>query len=75
MIEKDRTTSELKPEVFQDEKVVHEHQKLKSDLDELGLLQTAWRFRKAVLICFLLCVAAAADGYQVGDLQLQLSHR
>lgn len=65
-VEKHQITEEsLKPEVEHEDKVVHEHQKLKSDLDELGLLQTAWRFRKAVSICFLLCVAAAADGYQV----------
>lgn len=33
---------------------------LKSDHDELGLIKTAWKFRKAVGICTLLCIAAAA---------------
>ncbi|CAK7198021.1 hypothetical protein SEUCBS139899_000677 [Sporothrix eucalyptigena] len=38
---------------------------LKSDYDQLGLRATAWRFKKAVLICNLLCIAAACDGYQI----------
>lgn len=54
------------------EKVATEHIQLKSDLDELGLWQTALRFRKAVLVCFLLCVAAAADGYQVSAPKMNL---
>lgn len=47
-----------------------EHQ-LKSDYDELGLLKTAWKFRKAVLVCTMLCIAAAADGYQIVSAQYE----
>ncbi|KAL4903125.1 hypothetical protein BDW74DRAFT_169064 [Aspergillus multicolor] len=38
---------------------------LKSQTDNLGLWATVVRFRKAVVICNLLCIAAAADGYQI----------
>ncbi|CAK7231026.1 hypothetical protein SBRCBS47491_007792 [Sporothrix bragantina] len=38
---------------------------LKSDHDQLGLRASAWRFKKAVLVCNLLCIAAACDGYQI----------
>ncbi|KAL2801991.1 hypothetical protein BJX63DRAFT_438303 [Aspergillus granulosus] len=38
---------------------------LKSRNDNLGLWQTVWTFRRAVLVCNLLCIAAAADGYQI----------
>ncbi|KAJ0419747.1 MFS general substrate transporter [Aspergillus carlsbadensis] len=38
---------------------------LKSQNDTLGLWATAVKFRKAVIICNLLCIAAAADGYQI----------
>ncbi|KAK8850771.1 hypothetical protein IAR55_004691 [Kwoniella newhampshirensis] len=38
---------------------------LKSNFDELGLLATAWKFRKAVMVSTLMCVAAACDGYQI----------
>ncbi|OBU00900.1 hypothetical protein VE01_00842 [Pseudogymnoascus verrucosus] len=38
---------------------------LKSEQDKLSQWQTAWKFRKAVLICNLMCIAAAADGYQI----------
>ncbi|OAA56261.1 sugar transporter [Niveomyces insectorum RCEF 264] len=37
---------------------------LKSKLDELGWWATVKRFKKAVLICNLISIAAAADGYQ-----------
>ncbi|KAK5172683.1 uncharacterized protein LTR77_002803 [Saxophila tyrrhenica] len=36
----------------------------KSELDNLGVWATVKRFKKAVLLCNLLCIAAAADGYQ-----------
>ncbi|KAG7139279.1 Major facilitator-type transporter ecdD like protein [Verticillium longisporum] len=43
----------------------HEAVVLKSDHDELGLWATVCRFKKvAVLICNLIAIAAAADGYQ-----------
>ncbi|PSN71411.1 MFS general substrate transporter [Corynespora cassiicola Philippines] len=57
-----------------DEKAVEEHRlesvdharaQLKSDLDSLSVWQTVCRFKKAVLVCNLLCIAAAADGYQI----------
>ncbi|KFY81283.1 hypothetical protein V500_11544 [Pseudogymnoascus sp. VKM F-4518 (FW-2643)] len=38
---------------------------LKSTLDDLGLWATIKRFPKAVLVCQLVCIAAAADGYQL----------
>ncbi|KAH8897928.1 MFS general substrate transporter [Thozetella sp. PMI_491] len=38
---------------------------LKSAHDKLGLLASVWKFRKAVFVCNLLCIAAAADGYQI----------
>ncbi|KAI9157947.1 sugar transporter [Paramyrothecium foliicola] len=38
---------------------------LKSEHDDLGVLATVWKFKKAVLVCNLLCIAAAADGYQI----------
>ncbi|OAL44872.1 MFS general substrate transporter [Pyrenochaeta sp. DS3sAY3a] len=38
---------------------------LKSDSDTLGTWATVKKFRKAVLVCNLLCVAAACDGYQI----------
>ncbi|WVQ84236.1 hypothetical protein IAT38_006388 [Cryptococcus sp. DSM 104549] len=38
---------------------------LKSDLDQLSNWETVKRFRKAIFICNLLCIAAAADGYQI----------
>lgn len=38
---------------------------LKSELDDLGTWATVWRFRKAVFVCTMLCIAAAADGYQI----------
>ena len=38
---------------------------LKSEHDSLGILATVRRFWKAVLVCNLLCIAAAADGYQI----------
>ncbi|KAH6672695.1 general substrate transporter [Plectosphaerella plurivora] len=38
---------------------------LKSSLDDLGLLSTARKFWKAVIVCNLLCIAAACDGYQI----------
>lgn len=79
--------AERKPEVEQIElarhdsnqsmKKVDEFIQLKSEQDELGILQTAWRFRKVssstrstadiecVFTCTLLCLAAAADGYQI----------
>ncbi|KAH7015923.1 general substrate transporter [Ilyonectria destructans] len=43
----------------------HEHIALKSGHDKLGLRASAWRFRKAVLVCNLLCIAAACDGFQI----------
>lgn len=39
---------------------------LKSDLDTLTAWQTVKRFWKAIILCNLLCIAAAADGYQSG---------
>ncbi|KAH8810798.1 general substrate transporter [Xylogone sp. PMI_703] len=39
---------------------------LKSSLDNLGLWTTIKRFWKAVVVCNLLCIAAGADGYQIG---------
>ncbi|KAH8585378.1 general substrate transporter [Bisporella sp. PMI_857] len=38
---------------------------LKSEQDNLSQWQTVWKFRKAVLVCNLMCIAAAADGYQI----------
>ncbi|OCF35836.1 sugar transporter [Kwoniella heveanensis BCC8398] len=38
---------------------------LKSSFDELTPWETAKTFKKAVFVCFMLCVAAAADGYQI----------
>ncbi|KAL5338340.1 hypothetical protein BJX70DRAFT_398858 [Aspergillus crustosus] len=38
---------------------------LKSRNDNPGLWQTVWTIRRAVLVCNLLCIAAAADGYQI----------
>ncbi|OWZ61036.1 hypothetical protein AYX15_06740 [Cryptococcus neoformans] len=38
---------------------------LKSDLDTLTAWQTVKRFWKAIILCNLLCIAAAADGYQI----------
>ncbi|KAM5345993.1 hypothetical protein ACJ41O_011854 [Fusarium nematophilum] len=38
---------------------------LKSAHDDLGLLRTVKRFKKAVVVCNLLCIAAACDGYQI----------
>ncbi|KAJ3549491.1 hypothetical protein NM208_g479 [Fusarium decemcellulare] len=38
---------------------------LKSDHDKLGVWATVRRFKKAVLVCNLICIAAAADGYQI----------
>ncbi|WRT68753.1 uncharacterized protein IL334_005733 [Kwoniella shivajii] len=38
---------------------------LKSSLDQLTPWQTVRRFKKAILVCFALCIAAAADGYQI----------
>ncbi|KAM5343421.1 hypothetical protein ACJ41O_011958 [Fusarium nematophilum] len=38
---------------------------LKSEVDSLGAWATVVKFRKAVLVCNLLCIAAAADGYQI----------
>ncbi|KAL4876472.1 MFS general substrate transporter [Aspergillus karnatakaensis] len=38
---------------------------LKSSNDNLGLWKTVWTFRRAVIVCNLLCIAAAADGYQI----------
>ncbi|KAI9036016.1 uncharacterized protein KD926_002538 [Aspergillus affinis] len=38
---------------------------LKSQADDLGIWATVKRFPKAVLVCNLLCIAAAADGYQI----------
>ncbi|KAM6522876.1 hypothetical protein FALCPG4_012491 [Fusarium falciforme] len=38
---------------------------LKSETDSLGAWATVKKFRKAVLVCNLLCIAAAADGYQI----------
>nr|XP_036575076.1 MFS alpha-glucoside [Colletotrichum truncatum]KAF6781586.1 MFS alpha-glucoside [Colletotrichum truncatum] len=38
---------------------------LKSTIDELGMWDTVRKFPKAVLICNLMCIAAAADGYQI----------
>ncbi|KAF4472617.1 sugar transporter [Fusarium albosuccineum] len=38
---------------------------LKSDHDKLGVWATVRRFQKAVLVCNLICIAAAADGYQI----------
>ncbi|KAK8853488.1 hypothetical protein IAR55_004195 [Kwoniella newhampshirensis] len=38
---------------------------LKSDLDQLSNWQTVKRFWKAILVCNLICFAAAADGYQI----------
>ncbi|RTE77765.1 hypothetical protein BHE90_007770 [Fusarium euwallaceae] len=43
----------------------HENVALKSSHDKLGLRASAWRFRKAVLVCNLLCIAAACDGFQI----------
>ncbi|KAH7361326.1 sugar transporter [Pyrenochaeta sp. MPI-SDFR-AT-0127] len=43
----------------------HEITVLKSDHDALGIWETAKKFKKAVLVCNLLCIAAAADGYQI----------
>ncbi|KAM6511998.1 hypothetical protein FALCPG4_016986 [Fusarium falciforme] len=43
----------------------HEGVALKSSHDKLGLRASAWRFRKAVLVCNLLCIAAACDGFQI----------
>ena len=37
---------------------------LNSGYDQLGLWASVKRFQKAVLVCNLLCIAAAADGYQ-----------
>ncbi|KAI9162757.1 substrate transporter [Paramyrothecium foliicola] len=49
-----------------EEDLKHEHGVvLKSSLDGLGLLATAKKFWKAVIVCNLLCIAAACDGYQV----------
>lgn len=42
-----------------------EHQaQLKSTLDSLPLLKSAWLFRKTVLICTIAGFCAATDGYQ-----------
>lgn len=38
---------------------------LKSHVDDLGIWATVKRFPKAVLVCNMLCIAAAADGYQI----------
>ncbi|PLB45132.1 MFS general substrate transporter [Aspergillus steynii IBT 23096] len=38
---------------------------LKSQADDLGVWATVKRFPKAVFVCNLLCIAAAADGYQI----------
>ena len=38
---------------------------LKSQTDDLGVWATVKRFPKAVFVCNLLCIAAAADGYQI----------
>jgi hypothetical protein len=38
---------------------------LKSTNDELSMWQTVLKFPKAVFICNLMCIAAAADGYQI----------
>ncbi|KAH7121442.1 general substrate transporter [Dactylonectria macrodidyma] len=38
---------------------------LKSQSDNLGAWTTVKKFKKAVLVCNLLCIAAAADGYQI----------
>ncbi|PCH03906.1 Major facilitator superfamily domain, general substrate transporter [Penicillium occitanis (nom. inval.)] len=38
---------------------------LKSASDTLGLWATVKKFPKAILVCNLLCIAAAADGYQI----------
>jgi hypothetical protein len=42
-----------------------EHQaQLKSSLDNLPLLKSAWIFRKTVLVCTIAGFCAATDGYQ-----------
>ncbi|KAL1959385.1 hypothetical protein VTO42DRAFT_2188 [Malbranchea cinnamomea] len=57
-----RTT---KPELEHNEgDLKHNDVVLKSHHDHLGLWATIKRFKKAVLICNLLSIAAAADGYQ-----------
>ncbi|KAH7143416.1 general substrate transporter [Dactylonectria macrodidyma] len=43
----------------------HERVTLKSGHDKLGLRASTWRFRKAVLVCNLICIAAACDGFQI----------
>ncbi|CAK7217233.1 hypothetical protein SCUCBS95973_003076 [Sporothrix curviconia] len=61
-VEKHETTAAAAPDAGPDK---HDGVALKSDLDQLGLRATAWRFKKAVFICNLLCIAAACDGYQI----------
>ncbi|WVQ79774.1 hypothetical protein IAT38_001874 [Cryptococcus sp. DSM 104549] len=62
---------EVKPTTAFDEAHIEEKQDvsnapvLKSEFDQLSPWETAKRFKKACLVCFALCVAAAADGYQI----------
>ncbi|KAF5012333.1 hypothetical protein FDECE_1560 [Fusarium decemcellulare] len=60
---------EAAPRVSGDENTANDdlkkgHTLLKSGLDELGYWETVKVFWKAVLICNLISIAAAADGYQ-----------
>ncbi|KAF9878618.1 hypothetical protein CkaCkLH20_04110 [Colletotrichum karsti] len=56
---------QAQPGVLHDEDAKIERVALKSEVDSLGHWATVVKFRKAVVVCNLLCIAAAADGYQI----------